>query len=139
MAPAIKWETLSDTCPHRSVSDDGRIVCKMIFGGDNEITPWLCHECPISHTDCEHLRFTLKKIASEPITVRYVTGRVEVLNDGPARVVFLRAACARKVLPIGSPLECVNCGLYAAQHARPSERNARQTEAWPVPQAALVS
>ena len=88
----MAWKTLSQTCPHRNVSDDGRIICKMIGVGDNEVIPLLCRDCPMQAISCDHLRCSLQKIAPTPITVRYVTGRVEILDNEPAQVTFLRAA-----------------------------------------------
>ena len=101
------------TCPYRSVAQDGRITCKAIASGDNEVSPNLCRECPIKAIACDHLRFSLQKVASRPITARYATGRVEVLDDQPPRIAFLRAACAEKVVPINSPIECARCALHS--------------------------
>lgn len=101
------------TCQYRSVAQDGRITCKAISLGDNEVSPNLCRECPVKAIACDHLRFSLQKIASSPITVRYATGRVEVLDDQPSRIAFLRAACAEKVVPINSPIECAHCVLHS--------------------------
>jgi hypothetical protein len=108
------------TCPNRSVAKDGRIVCKMILSGDNEVSPNLCRECPAKTVACDHLRFSLQKLASRPITVRYATGRVEVLDDQPPRIAFLRAACEEKVAPVNSPLECSRCEVRAACTPEPA-------------------
>jgi len=108
----------SQTCPHRSVSKDGRVICTMIqLGDDNEVSPSLCRECPARTIACDHLRFSLQKIASRPITVRYATGRVEILDDQPPRIGFLRAACEEKVLPIHSPVECAQCRMHSVPAA----------------------
>lgn len=96
-------------CLYRSVGQDGRIVCKAISVGDNEVSPNLCRECPVKMIGCDQLRFSLQKVASRPITVRYVTGRTEVLDDQPPRITFLRAACAKTVAPVSSPVECGRC------------------------------
>ena len=105
----------SQGCAHRSVSKDGRVICTMIqMGDDNEVTPTLCRECPARAIACDHLRFSLQKIASRPITVRYATGRVEILDDQPPRIGFLRAACEEQVLPIHSPSECAQCRMHNA-------------------------
>lgn len=105
----------SPICSHRSVAADGRIVCDIIASGDCEVSANLCRDCPAKAIACEHLRFALQKMASSPITVRYATGRVEVLDDHPPRIAFLRAACAEKVTPINSPRECVGCALHSAR------------------------
>jgi hypothetical protein len=102
-------------CSHRSVAADGRIVCDIIASGDSEVSANLCHDCPAKTIGCGHLRFSLQKMASTPITVRYATGRVEVLDDHPPRIAFLRAACAERVVPINSPRECVGCALHSAR------------------------
>ncbi len=104
---------VSQICSHRSVAKDGRIVCDIISVGDNEVSASLCHDCPARAIGCEHLRFTLQKLASSPITVRYATGRVEILDDHPSRVAFLRAACAEKVAPVNSPRECAGCMMHS--------------------------
>ena len=109
-------------CPHRSVAKDGRIICKMILSGDNEVSPNLCRECPAKAIACDHLRFSLQKIASRPIMVRYATGRVEVLDDQPPRIAFLRAACQEKVMPVNSPLECTRCELHSERAIQPITR-----------------
>lgn len=111
-------------CPHGSVAEDGRIVCKMILSGDNEVSPNLCRECPARAIACDHLRFSLQKTVSRPITVRYATGRVEVLDDQPPRIVFLRAACGEQVIPVHSPLECAACELRSGHVAQPVTRPA---------------
>jgi hypothetical protein len=105
----------SPICAHRSVAADGRIVCDIIASGDSEVSANLCRDCPAKAIACEHLRFSLQKMASSPITVRYATGRVEVLDDHPPRIAFLRAACVEKVAPINSPRECVGCALHSAR------------------------
>ena len=138
----MAWKTLSQTCPHRNVSDDGRIICKMIGVGDNEVIPLLCRDCPMQAISCDHLRCSLQKIAPTPITVRYVTGRVEILDNEPAQVTFLRAACVKRVMPVNSPVKCAGCGLHSAHTKMPAavrERAAmHQGEGRPVSQPALV-
>jgi len=107
------------TCLHRGVAQDGRIVCKAITSGDNEVSPNLCRECPVKAIACDHLRFSLQKVASRPIMVRYATGRTEILDDQPPRIAFLRAACAEKATPVNSPVECARCALHSQNAARP--------------------
>ena len=103
------------TCPHRTVANDGRIVCDMITLGDNEVNPVLCRECPAQKTSCQHLKFSLQKLTWNPIRVRYASGRVEVLDDHPPRIAFLRAACSEKVVPVSSPRECAGCLLHSTR------------------------
>lgn len=114
-----------EPCPHGNVAEDGRIVCKMILSGDNEVSPNLCRECPARAIACDQLRFSLQKIVSRPITVRYATGRVEVLDDQPPRLVFQRAACAEQVVPVDSPLQCAACELRSRHTAQPATLPAR--------------
>jgi hypothetical protein len=109
----------AQTCPNRNVAKDGRIICNMIVSGDNEVSPNLCRECPAKTIGCDHLRFSLQKMASNPITVRYATGRVEVLDDQPSRIAFLRAACEEKVAPVNSPIECSRCELRSGCAPQP--------------------
>jgi hypothetical protein len=111
-------------CPHRSVAKDGQIICKMVLSGDNEVSPNLCRECPAKAIACDHLRFSLQKITSRPITVRYATGRVEVLDDQPPHVAFRRAACEKRVMPVNSSLECACCELHSECVTRPVTRPA---------------
>jgi hypothetical protein len=110
----------SQICAHRNVAKDGRIVCDLIASGDSEVSTSLCHDCPARTIACEHLRFSLQKTASSPITVRYATGRVEILDDHPSHIAFLRAACAERVAPINSPRECAGCTLHSARVAAPA-------------------
>jgi hypothetical protein len=98
-------------CQHRSVSEDGRVTCDKIVTGDHEVSPQVCNECPASICNCQHLRFSLEKIALTPIAVRWASGRTEVWDDQPPRVSFLRAACALKTTPILSPTDCLACPL----------------------------
>jgi len=101
-------------CQHRSVSEDGRVTCDKIIVGDDEVSPQVCANCPASASDCQHLRFCLEKIALTPITVRWASGRMEVWDDQPPRVSFLRAACALKATPVLSPADCLDC---ASRHS----------------------
>jgi hypothetical protein len=101
----------SRSCPHRSVSIEGRINCDKIAADDNEVCPALCHTCPARTCDCQHLRFSLEKIVLTPITVRWATGLVEVWDNEPARISFLRSACSLTAAPVVSPAECLGCSL----------------------------
>jgi hypothetical protein len=123
----------SPTCPHRAVADDGRIYCRMIAAGDNEVAPHLCHECPARSAGCAHLRFSLQKIAAAPITVRYATGRSEILEGQPARVSFLHAACAARVAPVNSARECAACRLHSARTVSLPAAVAASAGAHPLP------
>ncbi len=101
-------------CPHRQVDDTGRILCGLIRGGDREVSVNLCRACPVPQINCQHLRASMQKKVSTPITVRFATGRVEVWDDEPATIGFKRAACAEKTMPINSPRDCQGCPLRAA-------------------------
>jgi hypothetical protein len=98
-------------CQHRAVLEDGRVTCSKIALGDREVSPEICAHCPARACNCQHLRFSLEKIALTPITVRWASGRVEVWDDQPPRVSFLHSACAQKTMPILSPADCVACSL----------------------------
>lgn len=98
-------------CQHRSVSEDGRVTCDKIVVGDHEVSPQVCDNCPASICNCHFLRFSLEKTALTPITVRWASGRMEVWDDQPPRVSFLRAACALKTTPVLSPADCLDCPL----------------------------
>ncbi|MGB9299150.1 MAG: hypothetical protein WCD51_01010 [Anaerolineae bacterium] len=95
------------SCRHRSVSIEGRITCDKIAAGDNEVHPALCHQCPARRCDCQHLRFALEKIVLTPVTVRWATGVVEVWDNQPPSVSFLRSACSLETTPVVSPDECL--------------------------------
>jgi hypothetical protein len=110
-------------CPHRAVSADGRIKCDKIVNGDGEVFPALCQQCPALESDCQHLCFALKKIVLTPITVRWATGHVEVWDDEPPRVSFVRSACSLKAAPVVSPAECLGCGLKLSWHMEVPLRN----------------
>ena len=104
-------ELPSKVCAHRSVDRDGRIICKKIVEGDNEVSPNICRDCPAKQIACNRLRFSLRKSSPSPIVVRYGNGHSEVWRDEPARISFLRAACVAKVLPISDPRQCAACAL----------------------------
>ena len=102
------------TCAHRSVERDGRIICAKITEGDNEVSPNICRDCPSRQVNCDNLCFSLAKSSSSPIVVRYGNGHSEVWNDEPARITFLRAACAARIAPISDPRQCTACALRSA-------------------------
>jgi hypothetical protein len=97
-------------CEFRTVDRDGRIVCKKIVEGDNEVAPHICHTCPLKLVNCAHLRFSLKLTSPYRLVVRF-NGREEVWDDEPPRLCFERAACAAKVKPIDHPRACASCSL----------------------------
>ncbi|MCK4472501.1 MAG: hypothetical protein KAW49_12040 [Anaerolineae bacterium] len=101
-------------CQYRSVGRDGRITCKKIVEGDNEVSPNLCRDCPARQVSCDKLRFSLQKSSPSPIVVRYGNGHSEVWNNEPARITFLRAACVAKVAPISDLRQCAACALRTA-------------------------
>jgi hypothetical protein len=101
----------SKICQYRSVDRDGRIICKKIVKGDNEVSPNICRDCPARQIACDKLRFSLQKFSPSPIVVRYGNGHSEVWGDEPARITFLRAACVAKVIPISDPRQCAACAL----------------------------
>ena len=100
-------------CEHRTVSRDGRIVCKKIVDGQAEVSPNVCRQCPFRAVNCQHLRFSLRLSSPSPLLVRY-NGRTELWDDGPAELRFDRAACAARVMPIHSPQACAECALRQA-------------------------
>ncbi len=104
-------EWMHKICEHRCVDREGRITCQKIVGGDSEVSPNLCRTCPARQIGCEKLRFSLEKSAPSPIVVRYGNGHTEVWNNEPAKITFLRAACATKVAPISDPRQCAACAL----------------------------
>lgn len=117
-------------CDHRTVSKDGRIVCRKIAEGDAGISPDLCRGCPFRASNCQNLRFSLRKTSPSPLVVRF-NGRTEVWDDDPPELHFRQAACAAKVLPIESPRACVGCAQRkpieapeTARFASPAPRRA---------------
>jgi len=98
-------------CGFRQVAEDGRIFCQKIRVGEREVTPGVCRTCPVAGIGCEHLRFTLEQVEAKRLVVRYGNGREEVWDDGPARVEFVQAACAAKVMPISGAGDCRGCAM----------------------------
>ena len=94
------------TCEHRTVSRDGRIVCKKIVDGQAEVSPSVCRQCPSRAVNCRHLRFSLRLTSPSPLLVRF-NGRTELWDDGPAELPFgpwggLRARGASTARPVPS-------------------------------------
>jgi hypothetical protein len=130
-------------CEHRTVSKDGRIICRKIVEGENSITPELCHTCPFRAVNCTHLRFSLRKTSPSPLIVRF-NGRTEVWDDDPPELHFRQAACSAQVIPIESPRSCANCALCQPEQspaARPVQRRkaARPGQVVPFPQREPVA
>lgn len=97
-------------CPHRTVSDDGRVLCRKVIERDNAVTPELCGDCPFSAIDCAHLRFTLSLSSGSPLMVRF-NGRTEVWEDEAPKVTLHRAACVAKVSQVDRRSACTGCSL----------------------------
>lgn len=106
----------SSPCRHRTVSKDGRIVCRKIAEGDNNVSPDLCRTCPAKASNCAHLRFSLRKTSPSRLVVRY-NGRSEVWDDEPPEIHFQQAACAVQVLTIKSTRVCLGCALRKPEQA----------------------
>jgi hypothetical protein len=97
-------------CEHRTVSKDGRIVCRKIVNGEPEVSPNICRDCPFKQINCAHLRFSLRLDSPSPLVVRF-NGQTEIWDDGPPRLALERAACSERVLPIHGPRACASCSL----------------------------
>ena len=107
----IEPRAASETpCGHRSVSNDGRIICAKIVEGDNAVSPSLCRSCPFSSVNCAHLRFSLSLSSPSPLIVRF-NGHTEVWDDDPPVLQFSQAACAQQVIPITGSSSCASCSL----------------------------
>ena len=65
-------ELTSKVCAHRSVDRNGRIICKKIVEGDNEVSPNTCRDCPAKEIGCSKLRFSLRKFSPSNGTVKLV-------------------------------------------------------------------
>ncbi|MGD2206857.1 MAG: hypothetical protein PVH17_08770 [Anaerolineae bacterium] len=100
----------SRLCEHRTVSKEGRIVCRKIVEGEGEVSPNVCRACPARAVNCAQLRFSLRQSTPSPLIVRF-NGRTEVWDDGPPELHFERAACAARVVPIEHPRACAGCAL----------------------------
>jgi len=111
-------------CEHRTVSKDGRIVCCRVVEGDNQVSPGICRACPTKAVNCMHLRFSLRKTSPTPLIVRF-NGRTEVWDDDPAELLFERAACSARVMPIEQARSCAGCTLRQPLQI-PADTSARQ-------------
>lgn len=101
-------------CQYRSALDDGRIVCDKITEGSPEVNPNICRTCPVQAVNCQHLRFTLRKVGHKPIVVRFGNGASDVWDDDPPAVDLMRGACAEMVKPIRGWHDCVGCEARCA-------------------------
>ncbi len=98
-------------CQHRGVSEDGKIVCRKIARGDQEVSLALCEACPAAGCNCGQLRFSLEKESESTVVIRYGNGRSEVLEARPEALRFLKAACATLLRPIDTAFDCATCPL----------------------------
>jgi hypothetical protein len=106
-------------CSHRSVADDGRLLCDCIADADREVTPALCQGCPATAADCPSLRFSLDKEAGAGIVVRYGNGRSLILDQAPTALTLRHAACRVTARAISMPEKCRACSLRRAGAAHP--------------------
>jgi hypothetical protein len=113
-------------CEHRTVSKSGRIICKKIVEGENEVSPNVCRTCPVKSIHCKNLRFTLRQITPSPLLVRY-NGRTEIWDDDPPEVQLEQAACTAKVMPIEDARTCAQCALRQPLH-KPVDAPARRPQ-----------
>lgn len=98
-------------CKYRQAEEDGRIVCEKIVRGENEVGPNFCRSCPVAAINCTHLRFTLERVDSSTILVRYGNGRSQVWPGEPTRVSLVHGACAARLIPVEGPKACAGCAL----------------------------
>ncbi len=120
-------EVVPSPCEHRTVAKDGRIVCRKIVEGDNEVSPNVCRACPFKAVNCAHLCFSLHQTVPSPLIVRF-NGRTEVWDDDPPELRFERAACATRVVPIHDARSCAACSLRQPLYT-PVEAPARKRQA----------
>jgi hypothetical protein len=131
-------------CEHRSVSKDGRIICKKIVQGNCEVSPNICRACPFRAINCAHLRFSLRQVTPSPLIVRF-NGRTEVWDDDPPEIHLERAACAAKVVPIEHPRSCKGCSLRqplqesAKRIPRAAPRTAARGKVVPFPDRSVAA
>lgn len=98
-------------CEYRGVSEDGKVTCRKIARGDQEVSLAICEACPAAACNCGHLRFSLQKESDSTVVIRYGNGRTEVLESGPAGVRFSKAACAALLRPVDTRSDCADCPL----------------------------
>jgi len=115
-------------CEHRSVAPDGRIVCRKIAWGENDVSPSLCRACPSQTVNCAHLRFSLRHSPPSSLLVRF-SGRTEVWTDDRPALEFQQAACALQVMPLHSPRSCASWAMrQPIRAAEAPARTAAETE-----------
>ena len=100
-------------CQHRGVSDEGKVSCRKIAKGDQEVSLAICEACPAAACNCGHLRFSLEKEGESRLLIRYGNGRTEVLDGGTAGVRFTKSACAAQMRSDRHAYRL--CGLPVAQ------------------------
>jgi hypothetical protein len=98
-------------CQHRGVSEEGKVTCKKIARGDNEVSLTICEACPAASCNCGHLRFSLEKESDSAVVIRYGNGKTEVLEAGPSGVRLTKSACAAQLRPVDTRSDCVGCPL----------------------------
>jgi hypothetical protein len=109
------------------VSKDGRIICAKIVEGEHAVSPDICHDCPVKAINCAHLSFSLRQTESSRLIVRF-NGRTEIWDDDPPEILFDRAACTARVVPVDGPRTCAGCTLRKpidASAERPAPRQRR--------------
>ncbi|MGD2207423.1 MAG: hypothetical protein PVH17_11665, partial [Anaerolineae bacterium] len=50
--PAKRQKQQTRLCEHRTVSKEGRIVCRKIVEGEGEVSPNVCRACPARAVNC---------------------------------------------------------------------------------------
>ncbi len=98
-------------CQHRGVSDEGKVTCKKISRGDNEVSLSICEACPAANCNCGHLRFSLEKEGESSVVIRYGNGRSELLEGSAGGVRFTKSACAAQMRPVDTRRDCLACPL----------------------------
>jgi len=121
-------------CPHRQVASDGRIICRKVTAGDNEVSLLGCQDCPARLIGCEHLRFSLAQHRHPPIVVRYATGRTEVWREEDGRLTLARAACALRMALVETA-DCLACPVRqtAAASSKPPACSSARVVSFPRP------
>lgn len=114
MNPSHSQSQANTRCLHRSVTDDGRLLCDCIADADREVSPSLCQGCPVAAAGCASLRFSLHKEAGAGIIVRYGNGRTLILDQAPTTLRLRQAACRVTSQAISSTEECRACSLRRA-------------------------
>jgi len=98
-------------CQHRGVSEEGKVSCRKIARGDNEVSLSLCAACPAASCNCGHLRFSLEKEGESSVVIRYGNGKTDLLEGGPSGVRFTKSACAAQMRSVDTRSDCAGCPL----------------------------